>query len=132
MSAYVARARRSDGWWAITVDGRPGVHSQSRRLDQVAELARDAIAFVEDIDPAAVNVSVEVELTEEERAALARANEARVRAEAAVRESAAAQRELVAVLRRRGLSVRDVGKLLDLSPQRISQLEAEARRRDAA
>ncbi len=127
-SVYVARARRSDRWWAITVDERPGIHSQCKRLDRVEAMARDAVSFVDRVDPSEVQIRLEVELSTAEQRAMSRAERKRLKADAAARDAAKAQLELVALLRADGLSVRDIGRLLGLSAQRISQLEAQARR----
>jgi predicted RNase H-like HicB family nuclease len=48
-TAYSARAVRSGDWWAITVDELKGVHSQARRLDQAATMAREAISLFLDV-----------------------------------------------------------------------------------
>ncbi len=45
---------RSGDWWAITVPSLRGVFSQARNLDEVPEVARDAIALMLDVDPAEV------------------------------------------------------------------------------
>lgn len=58
--AYRVRAVRSGGWWAITVPELPGVFSQARRLDQVEPMAREAIAFLLDVDAAQIG-RIEVE-----------------------------------------------------------------------
>ncbi len=58
MSAYEVLAERSDRWWAARVPALPGVHTQARRLDQVAEMARDAIALMLDLPVASVKVTV--------------------------------------------------------------------------
>ena len=41
-----ARVTRSDGWWAISVDEIPGLFTQARRLDQVADMVRDAASLL--------------------------------------------------------------------------------------
>ena len=45
---------RSSDWWAITVPALRGVFSQARNLDEVPEVAREAIALMLDVDPADV------------------------------------------------------------------------------
>lgn len=45
---------RSGDWWAITVPALRGVFSQARNLDEVPEVAREAIALMLDVDPAEV------------------------------------------------------------------------------
>ena len=56
---YTATCRRVGDWWAISVPGIKGVHTQAKRLDQVDVMARDAIAVMLDVDPASFHVRVE-------------------------------------------------------------------------
>lgn len=41
-----ARVTRSEGWWAISVEEIPGLFTQARRLDQVADMVRDAASLL--------------------------------------------------------------------------------------
>ena len=41
-----ARVTRSEGWWAISVEEIPGLFTQARRLDQVANMVRDAASLL--------------------------------------------------------------------------------------
>lgn len=47
-------ARRGDDWWGIRVRELEWVFSQARRLEEVAEMARDAIAAYFDVPVSAV------------------------------------------------------------------------------
>lgn len=47
-------ARRGDEWWGIQVRELDWVFSQARRLEDVADTARDAIAVYYDVSPAEV------------------------------------------------------------------------------
>ncbi|MDZ7576820.1 MAG: hypothetical protein U0904_01375 [Candidatus Nanopelagicales bacterium] len=61
-----AKCERADGWWAIRVpDEVPGVFTQARRLDQVAEVAAAAVGSMLAVDPATVRVAVEYDATTE-------------------------------------------------------------------
>lgn len=115
---------RSGRWWAIRFPTMPTVFSQCRRLEQVDEFAREAIALALDCDPRSVTLDVHVEppadladLIAESVEAFTAAREANVRA-AATR--AAAARALAA----NGFPTRDIGALLGISHQRVSQLLA--------
>jgi len=58
-----AHACRSGRWWAVEIFDVPEVgalHTQARRLDQIPAMAADAVASVLEIDPASVEVDVEV------------------------------------------------------------------------
>lgn len=46
------------GWWIITVPEVDGAFSQARSLDEVAEMAADAVGMLLEIDPATVRVRV--------------------------------------------------------------------------
>ena len=50
-----ARVTRSEGWWAISVEEIPGLFTQARRLDQVADMVRDAGSLL-DVEVGAVEV----------------------------------------------------------------------------
>ena len=120
---YRVEVVRSGNWWAISVPALRGVFSQARRLDRVEATAREAISMMLDIDesdvgPIAVDVTPPAgtaELLDEARRSAATASDA---AAAAVR----ARREAARLLRRAGLPTRDIGQLLGVSHQRVSQI----------
>ncbi len=118
VTTYSAVCRRAGNWWAISVPELKGVHTQTRRLDQVALMTQDAIALMLDLDPAAVEVTVQPVLTGAVSHAIEARNAARVADEAADHATATAVRSLIS----EGYTVRDAGALLGLSPQRISQI----------
>src|SRR5206468_10034965 len=62
ITTYSAVCHRVGGWWAISVPKLKGVHTQARRLDQVAAMAQDAVALMLDIDPATVHIDVHPDL----------------------------------------------------------------------
>ena len=120
MTSYTATCRRSGNWWAISVPELKGVHTQARRLDQVADMTREAIALMLDIDPASIEVTVRPELPGVVARAVESRKAAREADEAAEQATATAVRSLI----NDGYTVRDAGALLGLSPQRISQIAA--------
>jgi predicted RNase H-like HicB family nuclease len=120
ITTYSAVCRRVGNWWAISVPELKGVHSQARRLDQVAAMAQEAIALLLDIDLAAIHVEVRPELPSTVATALHARQAAREADEKAEHATATAIR----VLLNDGYTVRDAGALLGLSPQRISQIAA--------
>jgi predicted RNase H-like HicB family nuclease len=120
---YTARVERSGQWWAISVPSIRGVHSQTRRLDHAEHMARDAIAGVLDIDPSQVEVTLDIHLPTAIRTVVQAARQARSEAERATDRATDETRHAVTTLvLEQGLSVRDVGALLSLSHQRVSQL----------
>ncbi len=124
-----AHAYREGRWWALSAPGHSGLFSQCRRLDQVEAMIKDAASLLYEVDEDSISVTV-VPIVEgvdldKMRAGLAHARKALREAEATV---VAHNREAVNALRNEGLVVRDVAALLDLSPQRVSQIEAQSRR----
>lgn len=101
----------------------PGAFSQARRLDQVAEIAADAVAALQQVDPATVEVEVVPDVDDALRELLEEARAASERAAAAQADASTRMREAVRVLRtEEGLTTRDVARLLGVSQQRVSQL----------
>jgi len=128
MTTYSAVCRRAGSWWAISVPELKGVHTQARRLDQVAAMTQEAIALMLDVDPATIQVVVHPELPY----TAARALDARRAAREADQLAEQATVKAVHALLGDGYTVRDTGALLGLSPQRISQIAAREKPTSAA
>jgi predicted RNase H-like HicB family nuclease len=122
VKTYTATCQRSGKWWSISVPEIKGLHSQARRLDQVEEMARDAIALMLDVPAESFAVDVHPELPP----AAARAVEARRAAKEAAKEAEEGTTQAVRVLLGEGFTVRDIGAMLGLSPQRVSQITHQA------
>jgi predicted RNase H-like HicB family nuclease len=119
---FTVRARRIGGWWALDVEGEPGVHSQVRRIDQAEEMARDAIAGVLDIAPDSFEIVVAPEVPAAVRTMVDQAMKARSHAAQAQVAAAQLTRDAAQRLVAGGLTVRDAGVLLGVSHQRVAQL----------
>lgn len=117
-----AKVVRSGAWWAIEVPEVTGVYSQAKRLDQVPEVTADAVATMLDIEPDEVEVSIKPRLREEVRKDVAEAIRLSREAERAQAAASAQMRRAVVDAIREGLTVRDTATLLEISPQRVSQL----------
>lgn len=123
MKTYTVRAERSGNWWALEVPDLPGVFSQARRLDQAQTMAQDAIAAMLDVATDSFDVEVVTVLDEETRAALDDLAQAREELSRAQRRTAGATQQAVKVLTHRDrLTVRDAGRVLGLSYQRVAQV----------
>ncbi len=122
-----AKATRSGDWWAIEVPEVPGVFTQAKRLDQVADMVADAVALMEDIEPADVEVTLRPEISEERRTILLDAITARLDAARLEREANSARARVAAELSADGLPLRDIGVILHVSHQRVAQLLEVAR-----
>jgi predicted RNase H-like HicB family nuclease len=124
MTTYEVVAERSGRWWAARVPALPGVHTQARRLDQVATMAREAIALMLDTSVESITVNVTPALSEPTRDAITRTVAARQAREAAAEAERAALRAAARALADEGLTLRDAGRILGLSYQRVDQLLA--------
>jgi len=124
--AYDVSATRSEGWWSIRADV-PGsiVWSQARRLDQVDDMIRESIALSLNVNPSSFTITVSLNLGDELADQLERTREVSKAAEAAQAEAALSTRAMARRLRDLGYTVRDCGRLMHLSPQRVSQLLAD-------
>ena len=120
---YRVEVVRSGNWWAISVPALRGVFSQAKRLDRVEKTAREAIAMMLDVDESEVG-PIEVDVTPPAGTAEL-LDEARRSASIASDAAAAAARarlEAAQLLSRAGLPTRDIGELLGVSHQRVSQI----------
>ncbi len=121
--SYTARCERSGDWWAISVPELRGVHTQARRLEKVESMVRDAIALLLDVPSDSFDVKLEPVLSRDLQKKVGRARKARDDAEALQHEAAIASADVASdLVRNAHLTVRDAGRVLGLSHQRIAQL----------
>jgi hypothetical protein len=122
MKTYTAVCERVGGWWEITVPELDGRMTQARRLDQVDETVRSLVSLIADVPTDSFEVAIRPALPEPIREEVRQAAELRTEAdrvaEAASKATRTAARDLAAI----GLTVRDIGSALRLTPQRVSQL----------
>ena len=121
MTHVNATATRCDEWWAadFTVDDHE-YSTQARRLDQLEAMIKDAAALMTGQPEESFTVSIEpcglpVEAIDRYKSATKAAQEAE-------RELSDSSRTAVQLLTRAGLSMRDVGTIMGVSVQRVSQL----------
>jgi uncharacterized protein YegP (UPF0339 family)/predicted transcriptional regulator/predicted RNase H-like HicB family nuclease len=119
-----AKAQRSAGWWAVEVPEVPGVFTQARRLDQIPEMVRDAVALVSGKEAGEIEIVVDPHTDMD--VVVAEALAARAAATVAQEAAMDAYRDAAKRLSDAGLTVRDSGQLLGVSPQRVSQILEEA------
>ena len=120
---YTARCQRSGDWWAISVPELRGVHTQARRLEKAEAMVRDAIALFLDVASDSFDVRIEPVLPRDLQGKVGRARKVRGEAEVLQREAAIASAEVAAdLVQTAHLTVRDAGRVLGLSHQRITQL----------
>jgi hypothetical protein len=124
---YTVTAVRAGRWWIISVRELRAVHTQARRLDLAESVARDAIALALATPQDTFDVALQIDLSSlgAIKAPIEDALRARTAAEHAQELAAASLRRAVKEIRGAGYSARDAGMLLNLSNQRISQVERE-------
>lgn len=121
MSVYTVNVRRGDTFWLVEVLEVDRT-TQARSLREVEPMARDLVVVMTDVDPASVQLEVVVDVPEVaaahwQQSAELHAQAAELRAQASA-EAGVAAREL----RSLGLTVRDIGAVLEVSYQRADQL----------
>lgn len=122
-TTYTALAERSGDWWAIEVPEVRGVRTQAKRLDRAEYMARDAIALMLDVPADSFDVEVHPHLSAEAEDAVRCLSKARDELEEARRNFVHAGREAArALVQGMGLTVRDAGRILHVSHQRVDQL----------
>ncbi len=63
MTTYTAVATRDEGWWTISVKEVPGLFTQTRRLDQIEDMVRDALILFPEVEsqPSTAEVDIVIE-----------------------------------------------------------------------
>ena len=117
--AVTAIARRSGDWWAIEVPEIPGLFTQTRRLDQIDGMVRDAAKL---LGHEISQVTVQAKLSEQDEQMLRELLAARSEADAAQEKASRLTRGTISALRKQGMTVRDVADVIGLTPQRVSAL----------
>ncbi|TCJ30438.1 HicB family toxin-antitoxin system [Nocardioides jejuensis] len=117
---------RDGRWWMVAIPAIDGL-TQARRLDEVEDMARSFIALDQDLKPSSVEIgTVRVSVAGEDLGAqLDEFERIKQAADLAQKEVAARARELAAKLSRLDVPTRDIGGVLGVSHQRVSQLTKE-------
>lgn len=116
-----AECERKAGLWRVRVPELDNLMISTKRLDVAAEQIKDLVHEYQGIDRCDVIVRVETSMPGimcDLEVAQEKMREANRLQEEASREI----RDVVARLRTEGLSMRDIGVLLRISPQRVAQL----------
>ncbi|MEZ5170643.1 MAG: type II toxin-antitoxin system HicB family antitoxin [Acidimicrobiia bacterium] len=124
-SNYRVDVVRSGNWWTIEIPDLPGAFSQARRLDQVEDMAREVIALMTDVDESDIDsLDVHVEPPADVGELLSALEDSVAAARDARATEAEIRRTVALKLREAGLPTRDVGSLIGVSHQRVSQILA--------
>ena len=126
MHEYQIEITREGRWWMVHIPAIDGL-AQARRLTEAPTMAREYIALDRGIPLREINVEVTSVRIEEPdfRELLESATQIKhIRAQANELEweSAERAREYARWLVSHGVPVRDIAALLEISPQRVSQL----------
>lgn len=121
---YKARVVRDGKYWAIEVDGVGP--TQARHLRELDEMTHDLIETLVD-DPGDFEVEYDIVLPEAAAEHMAARAAALAAAEAHRRAAAAEHAAAAAALQDLGINLRDAGRMLGVSYQRVGQLVHDAR-----
>jgi predicted RNase H-like HicB family nuclease len=122
MTIYTAVCEREDNWWIITVPELDGRVTQAKRLDQVERMVRSLVAIVLDVPKDSFEIVIKTVMPDAILTELREVDALRREAEAVSERASKATRKAAKDLARMGLTVRDIGTALRVSPQRVSQL----------
>lgn len=113
---------RVGDWWNLRFPDVDFVYAQARGLGQVEAAARRALSLKLEVPRDGFELDIRLQLPAELSEARDAVRESREAAEAAQRTASDRTRELVRTLVRQRFTVRDIGEIIGLSPQRVSQL----------
>ena len=119
-----AKAERSGGWWAVEVPEVPGLFTQAKRLDQIDGMVRDAAALLTGEPEASFDVAVEPVVPESVASSLGRSHHLTEEAARLQRDAAEEARKAAQLMQAEGMTVRDIGRVMGVSFQRVSQILA--------
>jgi len=123
LKTYTARCQRVGDWWAISVPELKGVNTQVRRLEKADAMVRDAIALFLDAPADSFDIKIEPILPPDLQKKVGRARKVRGEAELLQAEAVTASAAVAAdLVQGAHLTVRDAGRILGISHQRIAQL----------
>ncbi|PWJ25530.1 hypothetical protein ATK17_1660 [Branchiibius hedensis] len=125
MKVRVTAERSPRGWWML--ESENGAVDQVRRLEHADGAIREAVAHLAGIPDADIEIEVVPVLPEGFEQAKRQAADLRAQAELLQAQAAAANRKAASALAESGLTVRDIGRLMGISPQRASQLVSSHR-----
>jgi predicted membrane GTPase involved in stress response len=129
-SRYTATAQRDGTWWAVSIyvpELDRILHTQVRRLDQAEEMVADLIATVTGVEESSYlgRIDIEPVLNEKVRQEINFARQLRNELEERLTRVTAANQAAARDLAAMELSQRDIGVILGLTHQRVSQLLSE-------
>lgn len=121
MSTYTAKATRDGSLWFVDIP-EVGIATQARTLRDVDAMAREAIALTLDVPLETVSIEVVIDPGDSVRRHLLVAEQSRKESAEANARAAAEVRAAARELAASGATLRDIGRVLNVSHQRAQQL----------
>ena len=123
MKTYRVDVVRDEGWWIMHARiPRTIIYSQAKRVDDVEPMIRDAIAGVLDVDSESFAIELTFVLDSDVLDQVARAREVSLEAAEVQERASRESRAAVQALRKEGLTLKEAGYFLGVTPQRVAQL----------
>ena len=123
MKTYQVDVVKDEGWWIMHARiPRTIIYSQARRIDDIEFMIRDAIAGALDVDPQSFGIELTFDLDSDVLDQVSRAREASLEAAEVQERASRESRSAVQALRREGLTLKEAGYFLGVTPQRVAQL----------
>ena len=123
MKRYTVDVTRGERWWVMHARvPRSTIWSQTRDIDSIEPMIREAIALALDLDADTFEIELRFQLGADIDDQVARARSAATTAAVAQETASRETRMAARALRRQGLTVKETGYFLGVSPQRVSQL----------
>lgn len=123
MTNYTVTAERGQGQtWVFQCAEHPGAISESPRLADAQRLMTEAIAFVAEVDPDTIEINLVPQLPAHLEGEIKKARQAVHDLKERQRIAAALSRKVVIDLKAAELTGSDIATVLNISPQRVSQL----------
>ena len=123
MKTYQVDVVRDDGWWIMHARiPKTIIYSQAKRINDVEPMIRDAIAGVLDVDPKSFALKLTFDLDAGVLEQVNRAREVSLEAAEVQERASRESRAAVQALREEGLTLKEAGYFLGVTPQRVAQL----------
>ena len=123
MRTYQVDVVRDEGWWIMHARiPRTIIYSQARRIDDIEFMIRDAIAGALDVDPQSFAIELFFDLDSDVLEQVHRAREVSLQAAEVQERASRESRAAVHALREQGLTLKEAGYFLGVTPQRVAQL----------
>lgn len=123
MRTYQVDVAKDEGWWIMHARiPRTVIYSQARRIDDIEFMIRDAIAGALDVEPDSFELELVFDLDSDVLDQVSRAREASLEAAEVQARASRESRAAVQALRKEGLTLKEAGYFLGVTPQRVAQL----------